>query len=169
MNNIFLGLGSNIEDRLANLKHSVNLLKEAERLTVIKVSSIYETEPVGYTLQPYFLNMVVEIQYDKTPKELLKEVKSIEKTMGRETSFYCGPRVIDIDILYFSTMRYENGDLCIPHPEVRRRRFVIEPLCEIVPDFRCPVSQLAIRELYELCPDRSIVKYFCHLNKNTKT
>jgi len=163
MKNIFLSLGSNIGNRLLNLQQAIDILQNVNGLSIKQFSSVYETEPVGYTLQPDFLNMVIESEYDKTPEILLQEIKSIEKTIGRESQFHWGPRNIDIDVLYFNSLIFESCYLIIPHPEIRRRLFVLEPLFEIAPTFKCPVSQLTMQELRNICPDRNRVKYYSKL------
>ncbi|KPK96382.1 hypothetical protein AMJ80_00355 [bacterium SM23_31] len=166
MNKIFLGLGSNFGDRQANLEKCINLLQNIPGLFIIKVSSIYETEPVGYILQDRFLNMVLEVDYYKTPFNLLAGIKLIEKSMCRNTSFRWGPRNIDIDILYFGGYIITTPVLCIPHSEVSKRMFVLKPLAEIAPGFLCPVSGLNMIRLREACTDESeIVQYKCFEKK----
>ena len=166
MNRIFLGLGSNVGNRQANLEKCINLLQNIPGLFIIKVSSIYETEPVGYILQDRFLNMALESAYIKTPFDLLDEIKFIEKSMDRDTSFRWGPRNIDIDILYFGDYIINTQALCIPHSEVSNRMFVLKPLAEIAPGFLCPVSGLNMIRLREACTDESeIVQYKCFEKK----
>ena len=163
MNRIFLGLGSNVGNRQANLEKCINLLQNIPGLSLRKVSSLYETEPVGYILQDGFLNMVLELDYCKTPFSLLDDIKLIEKSMGRNTSFRWGPRNIDIDILYFGDYITNTHALCIPHSEVFKRMFVLQPLAEIAPEFLCPVSGLNMIELRQACIDESeVVQYKCY-------
>lgn len=139
---VFLGLGTNIGDRKANLKQALRLLEEAG-LEIEKVSSIYETEPIGVEDQDWFYNMVVKAQTDLLPQDLLKTTKKIEKEMGREPSEKWGPRLIDIDILMYEDLQLDSevnqiGQLRVPHPELRNRAFVVVPLLEIEPQATLP-------------------------------
>jgi len=163
MNRVFLGLGSNTGNRQANLEKCINMLQNIPGLFLKKVSSLYETEPVGYLLQDKFLNMALELDYCKTPFDLLKNIKLIEKSMCRNTFFRWGPRNIDIDILYFGDYIINTHALCIPHSEVSKRMFVLHPLAEIAPGFLCPVSGLNMIELHQACIDESeVVQYKCY-------
>jgi 2-amino-4-hydroxy-6-hydroxymethyldihydropteridine diphosphokinase len=141
----FLSLGSNIGDREANLRTAVTQLEPA--CTVKAVSSLYETEPVDVPDQPWFLNCVVEIETELAPRDLLKFLLSIESAMGRVRTRDKGPRKIDIDLLLFGDGRIDEPGLTIPHPAMHRRRFVLEPLAEIVPDARHPILGKTAREL----------------------
>lgn len=128
--NIFLGLGTNIGDRESNLKIAIN---EIERIAkIIKKSSIYETEPVGYKPQNDFLNMVIKIETQLNPQELLEALQKIEQKMGRKKDrIKNGPRIIDIDILFYGTKKINSKNLKIPHPEAGKRNFVLIPMAEI--------------------------------------
>lgn len=158
MKGIFLGLGSNIGDKRNNLQSALRILSRIQGLTVKKQSAIYDTEPVGYTDQHYFSNMVVEVNYEFSPEILLKELKKTESGMGRIESFRWGPRIIDIDILYFDSLIISTDNLEIPHPEIRNRLFVLKPLLEIAGDFRCPISGKKITEIFEMSADSSYVE-----------
>jgi len=161
MNRVFLGLGSNVGDRLSFIEEAIDMLRALSDFTVIETSSIYETEPVGYKKQNYYLNMAIHAAYSSPSLTLLNAVKSIERAMGRSiAAARWGPRVIDIDILFFGPEIVTTQELHIPHREVRNRRFVLEPLTEIAPDFRCPVSGYTISELNALCPDTGEVFLF---------
>lgn len=163
MNRVFLGLGSNIGNRRANLEKCINLLQDIPGLFLRNVSLLYETEPVGYLLQNRFLNMTLELNYCKTPFNLLDDVKLIEKSMSRNTSFRWGPRNIDIDILYFGDYIVNTDSLYIPHSGISKRMFVLQPLAEIAPGFLCPVSGLNMIELRQACIDESeVVQYKCY-------
>lgn len=133
MNNfssIYLSLGSNIGNRENNLKIALKELSSI--LKIKKTSSIYETEPLLYQKQDNFLNIVIEISYLEDAESLLKNIKDIEKKMGRKETFRFGPRIIDIDILFFNGQEINNEDLTIPHKEWRNRLFVIAPLYEVL-------------------------------------
>ena len=140
----YLGLGSNLGNRKANLDQAVELLKAHPGIQINKVSSYYETEPVGYTDQPDFLNAAVEIETELSPRELLNTVLDIENKMGRKRTIRWGPRVIDIDILLYGTGQIEEEGLQIPHPRMMERRFVIEPLSEIAPELKLPDGRTAL-------------------------
>jgi 2-amino-4-hydroxy-6-hydroxymethyldihydropteridine diphosphokinase len=143
---IYLGLGSNLGDRRANLAQAVKRL-EAPDLRVKRASSIYETEPRDVPQQPWFLNQVVEADTDLFPKQLLSRIQKIEREMGRKRIVSKGPRVIDIDILLFGDSVLATPELEIPHPRMIERRFVLEPLAELAPDLRDPVTGRTVREL----------------------
>ena len=161
---VYLSLGSNVGDRQANLKAAIERL--ASLGDVSAVSSIYETEPVEYTNQPWFLNCVVKLESEKMPRQLLSQLLAIEHAMGRRRSpaekpKIKGPRTIDIDILLFGHSIVDIGGLTIPHPAMHNRRFVLEPLAEIAPEERHPVLKRTIRELRELLPGGApVVKRF---------
>ena len=135
---VYLGLGANMGDRQANLERAVELL--GERLRIEKVSSVYETEPVGYEEQPPFLNAVCRVQTDIGPLQLLSLVKGIEAGMGRVPNFTDGPRPIDVDIILYGDLVMVDPELTIPHPRMAQRAFVLVPLAEIAPDIVHPFS-----------------------------
>lgn len=149
---VYLSLGSNIADRAANLKQAIAHLGELG--TVVAVSSFYETEPVENTLQPWFLNCAVALDTDNTPKQLLSAVLKIEREMGRTRSRdeWKGPRIIDIDVIFFGDSVIQTAGLTIPHPAMHERRFVLEPLAEIAPDVRHPVLKQTAREMRDALP-----------------
>lgn len=123
-----------------------------------RVSSLYETEPVGLRGQPWFLNLVVEAETELFPVQLLDRLQQIEIRLGRRRTVPQGPRTIDIDILLYGSFRIQSERLTVPHPRLEQRRFVLEPLAELAPDLRHPVSHLTIRELLAATPDRSAVR-----------
>ena len=141
---VYLGLGSNLEDREDNLKEAVKLL--SERLRMGKVSSIYETEPVGDSKQPRYLNQVCQFYTTLPPTSLLALVKGFELKLGR-TGPTGAPRPIDIDILFYGGQVVNTADLIIPHPRLAERAFVLIPLAEIAPDMIHPVSQKTVKQL----------------------
>lgn len=121
---------------------------EAEGIKVVKRSSLYETKPWGLKAQPDFINMVVCAETGISPEELLKKLKFIEKKMGRKESKRWGPRLIDIDILFYDDLVIDSPELKIPHPYIKEREFVLLPLSEIEPEFVHPVLKKTVRELY---------------------
>jgi 2-amino-4-hydroxy-6-hydroxymethyldihydropteridine diphosphokinase len=147
---VYLGLGSNLGDRAANLKAAIQRLGELGE--VVAVSSFYETEPVEMLAQPWFLNCAVALETERMPRQLLGAVRSIEQQMGRRRTVVKGPRNIDIDILLFGRSVVETAGLVVPHPALHERRFVLEPLAEIAPEARHPVFKKTVRELRDLLP-----------------
>lgn len=133
---IYLGIGSNLGDRMSNLGRAVGELRDAG-LDVRRCSSVYETEPVGPP-QPDFLNAVVEIGSALDPQSVLKVLKSIESKLGRTDGERWGPRTIDLDLLLYGDSEVKEEGLIVPHPELTRRRFVLAPLLEVSPEIRLP-------------------------------
>jgi 2-amino-4-hydroxy-6-hydroxymethyldihydropteridine diphosphokinase len=142
---VYLSLGSNLGDRRANLKKALRLLGEC--LEIARVSSVYDTEPVGVGEQPRFLNLMCCINTNIGPMQLLSFVKGIESSMGRDLSLRNSPRIIDIDIILYGDTIMESPDLTIPHPRMRERAFVLVPFAEIAPEVVHPVSGERIDEL----------------------
>ena len=142
---IYLALGSNLGDRRGNLSAALQQLREIMDISV--VSSVYETEPVGYLEQPRFLNLVCSGNTGLSAYELLKHAKEIEASIGRQTTFRNGPRPIDIDIIFYDDLRFEEEHLTIPHPRMAERAFVLVPLAEIAPDMIDPISGQTIADL----------------------
>jgi 2-amino-4-hydroxy-6-hydroxymethyldihydropteridine diphosphokinase len=142
----YLGLGSNLGDRQANLDRALALL--SERLRLVKISSIYDSEPVGDIEQPRFLNLVCEVNTFLSPQGLLALAKGIEARMGR-TGPTGAPRIIDIDILFYADQVVETPELTIPHPRLHQRAFVLVPLMEIAPELVHPVNGKTIKQLFK--------------------
>ena len=153
---VYLSLGSNVGDRAANLNTAIDCLRASGEVGA--VSSFYETEPVEFTAQPWFLNCAITVDTDKTPKELLAGILNIEQQMGRRRAQKKGPRIIDIDILLFGNSIVEDPGLTIPHPAMDKRRFVLQPLAEIAPNVRHPVFKQTIRELRDALPPGQAVR-----------
>ncbi len=154
---VYLSLGSNVGDRAANLRDAVARLAELGEVTA--VSSHYETEPVDFTAQPWFLNCAVALATDKMPRQFLAALQRIEQDMGRKRIQPKGPRVIDLDILLFGSSVVDAANLTVPHPAMHQRRFVLEPLAEIAPDLRHPVFKRTVRELRDaLAPGQQVRK-----------
>lgn len=146
MKTAYLSLGSNLENREENLLRAIELLASPE-VRIVRQSSLYETEPQELRNQPWFLNLAVEIETSLFPIQLLGRIHKIEKQLGRQRVVPKGPRTIDIDILIFGNFVIDTAQLQVPHPRMEERRFVLEPLAEIAPDLRHPVSRRTIREL----------------------
>ena len=145
MTRVYLALGTNLGDRILNLTHALTLLPPA--VTVLRCSPMYETPPWGYTDQPVFLNMVCEAATPLEPLDLLKRLKFLEEKMGRQESVRFGPRLIDLDILFYNDLVFQDERLEIPHPRLAERAFVLVPLADLAPDLAHPVTQQTIQEL----------------------
>lgn len=156
MTDVFLGLGSNVGDRENQLKEAIRLLDEQSGIKVVKVSSFYETEPVGYVDQPDFLNLCVEIQTELSPKAVLERGLAIEQQLHRVRKERWGPRTLDIDILLYGDQIIEEQDLTIPHPRMTERAFVLIPLQEIAPNKIEPRTQTKIKDI--TVPDETVKK-----------
>lgn len=135
---VFIGLGSNVGDRLAFLKAAMTALRATAGVVVARTSSVYETDPVGVEDQPMFLNAVAELRTDLAPSELLGRLKQIETEVGRTPGEHWGPREIDLDLLMYGDEMIEDGHLEVPHPEMAHRSFVLVPLLEIDRDIAIP-------------------------------
>ena len=142
---VYLALGTNLGDRIANLCAALKAL--SPEVKVITESKVYETPPWGYENQPAFLNMAVKCETNLEPESLLKRLKQLEVQLGREQSFRWGPRLIDIDILFYDNIILKSESLTIPHPRLHERAFVLVPLAEISPDFIHLVLKKTINEL----------------------
>jgi 2-amino-4-hydroxy-6-hydroxymethyldihydropteridine diphosphokinase len=147
----FLALGSNLGDREDNIKKAISALESHPGIHVLARSSLYNTAPVGYLNQGMFLNAAIEIETTLQPEELLNAALDIERKLGRVRGERWGPRTIDIDILTLENLVYESDRLSIPHPLMHQRRFVLEPLAEIAPEFRHPVLGLSVSEMLSVC------------------
>ncbi len=147
---VYLSLGSNVGDRETNLRAAIEKL--ADLGEIVAVSSLYETEPVDFTAQPWFLNCALAMRTHLMPKLFLAKMLAIEQQMGRRRLQPKGPRTIDVDILLFGNSVISTPQLDVPHPAMHLRRFVLEPLAEIAPDLRHPVFKRTVREMLQSLP-----------------
>ncbi len=142
---VFLGTGSNLGDRLANLQKAIHALNDIAPID--QASRVYETQPWGFTDQPAFLNQALSATTDLDPFDLLDSIKMMENEIGRTPTFRYGPRIIDIDILFFDDLVLDEERLTIPHPHITERAFVMVPLHEIAPQLVHPRLQRTIHDL----------------------
>lgn len=154
---VYLSLGSNLDDRSANIKRAISSLPP--QLEVKARSKVYETPPWGFTDQPKFLNQVVQGITYLEPEPLLKHIKRLEIALGRKSTFQYGPRLIDIDILFYDDQVLETPTLVIPHPHLHERGFVLLPLMDIAPDLVHPVNKKSVREMLASCDVEGIEPY----------
>ena len=157
MTTVYLGLGSNLGDREKNLSWALALLSRQTKLA--RISSIYETAPLGYTQQPLFLNLACQVTTQDKPLKLLEKIKAIEWNMGRRKSFHNAPRVIDIDILLYGALVLHSPELTIPHLRMTERAFALLPLEEIAPDLTHPETHKTIKELARQVNHQGIHKW----------
>ena len=154
---VYLALGSNLGDRLANLKQAIDAL--TPQMEVKAKSSVYETPPWGFEDQPKFLNQVVKAKTYLDPEPLLKHLKRLEVALGRQASFPNGPRLIDMDILFYDDLILNTSSLTIPHPHLHERGFVLLPLMELSPDLVHPLNKKSVREMVAGCDVAGIRKF----------
>lgn len=152
---VYLGLGSNVGNRERHLEQGLEQLADA-RLRILRVSSTFETEPVDYTDQRWFLNLVAEAETDLFPMQLLSRLLKIERALGRVRTIAKGPRILDIDILLYGKVIVNSAALEIPHPRMGERRFVLAPLAELAPDLRHPLTHKTIREMLDAAPAQAV-------------
>ncbi len=157
MKRVYLGFGSNIGDREKNIRAAVERL-QASGAKLLRLSSFYETEPVGYEKQRWFLNCVGEFETGLFPLQLLHRTQKIEIALGRKREIVNGPRTIDIDILLYGDAVVNTGELEIPHPRFRERRFVLAPLAELNPALRDPVTGRSVAQLLEAVEGQAVRK-----------
>jgi 2-amino-4-hydroxy-6-hydroxymethyldihydropteridine diphosphokinase len=154
MKRIYLSLGSNLGDREANLRAAIDRLPPA--IHVLRASPLYETAPLEFTAQPWFLNQVVEAETALFPRQLLSRTARIERELGRTRDVPKGPRTLDIDILLYADAIVHTATLDIPHPRMSDRRFVLAPLADLAPELRHPVTRLTVRQMLAAAPPQSI-------------
>ena len=151
----YLSLGSNIGDRERLLQDALRLLHTTD-LRVVRISPVYQTEPQDVKAQPWFLNLVVEAETELFPRQLLARVQQIEKQLGRKRLAAKGPRTIDIDILLYGDSVVNAAGLVVPHPRMTERRFVLQPLADLVPELRHPVLRRTVKELLAGTQDQTV-------------
>ncbi len=156
---VFLSAGSNLGNRKANLEAGLQMLAEAG-IRPKRVSSFFETEPVGNTAQPWFLNLALEVETVLTPEDLLQSCQQIELSRGRVRSFHGAPRTLDLDILLYGNLIQRDPHLTIPHPRMIDRKFVLKPLAEIAPEVLHPILKASVLSLLQSCTDRSSVQLY---------
>jgi len=157
----YLALGSNLGEREAHLAAARRALEESPQLRVLAASTIYETEPVGPPPQDWYLNAVLAVETDLAPRDLLARMLEIERAEGRArdaSAVRWGARTLDLDLLLYSDCRIEEPGLCVPHPRLHERRFVLEPLADVAGDVVHPALAVPIRLLLERCSDHAVVR-----------
>ncbi len=160
---VFLGAGSNIGDRAYNLQSAIDILAKLPRISIVKVSKLYHSEPHGPAEQNWYYNAVIELLTGHAPHSLLSYCKKTELLMGRPAEHRkWGPRIIDLDILLYDDMTCHLEHLTIPHPELPDRKFVLLPMLDLANPIH-PVLGKTIEELLETCPDRSAIECCEHL------
>jgi 2-amino-4-hydroxy-6-hydroxymethyldihydropteridine diphosphokinase len=160
----YIGAGSNIGDKLSNCKKGIEALVKSVKATLKKQSRFYRTEPVGFKDQDWFINVVVKLETDLDPFQLLNELKSIERSVGRvHNPIKFGPRVLDLDILFYDDLVTNASGLIIPHPRMHKRRFVIKPICDIDPKIVHPLLKKDMQYLLDNMNENEqrVVEYSC--------
>lgn len=165
MYSVFIGLGSNLGERIRYLNAAAAEIRRLPGTKVVWYSSVYETDPYGVKDQPKFLNAVGEIETELPPVDLLKELKRIEQAAGRKEREHWGPREIDLDIILYDGFVFSDETVTVPHRDLERRKFVLLPLREIAPDLVHPISGMTVEELARQCPDEGrVVKTSYRIN-----
>ncbi|WP_044340600.1 2-amino-4-hydroxy-6-hydroxymethyldihydropteridine diphosphokinase [Rossellomorea aquimaris] len=164
MNTAYISLGSNMGDRECYLEKAINIIGSHGKIEVTKRSSLYETDPVGFTEQGKFLNMVIEIRTSLSPETLLHQCLQVEIDLGREREFKWGPRIIDLDILLYEHEKIESENLLIPHPRMQERAFVLIPLLEVAPYVEHPSFNAPFAEFLDEIPDKEGVRLWKQIN-----
>jgi 2-amino-4-hydroxy-6-hydroxymethyldihydropteridine diphosphokinase len=154
----YIGIGSNLGNALKNCQHAVESLSLTTGVEITRVSPFYKTEPVGIENQNLFINAVVEIRTVLSARDLFQALQGIEKDMGRQRGVKGGPRIIDLDLLFYGQEVIQDADLIVPHPEIQRRRFVLEPICEIASYLIHPDFGVSMRGLKDRLSDNKMVE-----------
>ncbi|MBM3240031.1 2-amino-4-hydroxy-6-hydroxymethyldihydropteridine diphosphokinase [Candidatus Poribacteria bacterium] len=164
----YVSFGSNLGNKLQNINRGLQLVSRNPSITITKKSSLYETEPVGYENQGWFLNGVIEIETNVSPHKLLSLLKKVERIMGRKRRIRWGPREIDFDILLYNQRCIDTPGLIIPHPRMHERGFVLAPLVEIAPQVIHPILKKSAQQLLAELADSKSVKVFGRIGENEK-
>jgi 2-amino-4-hydroxy-6-hydroxymethyldihydropteridine diphosphokinase len=145
----YIGIGSNLGDKIAHCEKAISEILKIDQHKLLGRSSFFNTRPIGYTAQDWFVNSVIKIETDLEPIDLYRMLKTIETRLGRKETFRGGPRVIDLDLLLFDDRRIETEELQVPHPRFHERQFVLIPLSEIDPNLIHPILKKTVGELLE--------------------
>lgn len=154
----YISIGSNMGDRVHFFKKAVELLDGDKGIAVADISSLYETDPVGYTEQNMFLNAVLKVKTSYKPEELLEKCLEVERTLGRKREIRWGPRTLDLDILLYNHVNIETENLSVPHPRMLERAFVIIPLLELDPDIMLPKMEKPLKHVLNEIKDKEGVR-----------
>jgi len=153
----YIGIGSNVGDKARQCEQGISEIQKLDRHRLLARSSLYKTQPIGYTEQDWFINLVIKIETEMDAPALLSSLKEIESRLGRVETLRWGPRTIDLDILFFNDHQIQTDELTVPHPLIQDRQFVLVPLAEIDPNLTHPVLKKTVKELLErLKEDRGV-------------
>jgi 2-amino-4-hydroxy-6-hydroxymethyldihydropteridine diphosphokinase len=158
----YISVGSNIGDKLLNCRKGISALINSGKSLITGQSNFYKTEPADYTDQDWFVNSAAKIETFLDPFQLLYELKTIERDAGRpEGQIRCGPRILDLDIIFYDNIVINSSELIIPHPKMHKRRFVLKPICDINPEFIHPVLKMGMQYLLNNLDDKEqrVVQY----------